>query len=175
MGQSTDRRLLAPADDVGGAVARSRSDDRNDDIEMGELPDLIGFNLRCAQVSTFQHFSKTVGKADISPPQYGTLILIESNPGISQSAIASALRFDRSTLVQIIDRMEERGLVVRTVSARDRRSHALKLTDKGLLALQDLKRRVAAHEAHITRELSAKEKETLIDLLARLHQTPFAD
>ena len=175
MGQSTDRRLLAPADDVGGAVARSRSGDRSDDIEMGELPDLIGFNLRCAQVSTFQHFSRTVGEAEISPPQYGTLILIESNPGISQSAIASALRFDRSTLVQIIDRLEERGLVVRAVSARDRRSHALKLTDEGTRALRDLKRRVAAHEAHITRELSAEERDTLIDLLARLHRTPFAD
>ena len=175
MGRPTDRRLLAPADGVGGATARSRSGERSNDIEMGELPDLIGFNLRCAQVSTFQHFSKTVGEAEISPPQYGTLILIESNPGISQSAIASALRFDRSTLVQIIDRLEERGLVIREVSARDRRSHALKLTDEGNRALQDLKRRVAAHEAHITRELSAEEKETLIDLLARLHQTPFAD
>lgn len=175
MGQPTNRRLLAPADDVGGAVARSRSGDRGNDIEMGELPDLIGFNLRCAQVSTFQHFSRTVGEAEISPPQYGTLILIESNPGISQSAVASALRFDRSTLVQIIDRLEERGLVIREVSARDRRSHALKLTDQGNQVLQDLKRRVAAHEAHITRELSAEERDTLIGLLARLHRTPFAD
>jgi DNA-binding MarR family transcriptional regulator len=158
---------------MAGAVGKP--EDRSVGIDMGELPDLIGFNLRCAQVSTFQHFSKTVGEAEISPPQYGALVLIEANPGISQSAIASALRFDRSTLVQIIDRLEERGLVVREVSANDRRSHALKVTPSGETALKDLKRRVRDHEAHITRELSEDEKHSLIALLARLHQTPFAD
>ncbi len=142
---------------------------------MGELPDLIGFNLRCAQVATFQHFSRSVGEADISPPQYGALVLIDANPGISQSAIAGALRFDRSTLVQIIDRLEERGLVVREVSAHDRRSHALKTTDKGELVLQSLKRRVAEHEAHITRALTEAEKKSLIALLSRVHNTPFDD
>ena len=86
---------------------------QDDTIDMGVLPQLIGFNLRCAQVAVFQHFHRTAGSAEISPPQLGALIRIESNPGISQSAIAGALRFDRSTLVQIIDRLEERGFVGR--------------------------------------------------------------
>ena len=83
---------------------------------MGLLPELIGFNLRCAQLTLFQHFSGSVGKDGISAPLFGTLLLIEANPDISQSAVAEALRFDRSTLVQIIDRLENRGLVVRNVS-----------------------------------------------------------
>ena len=106
-------------------------------INMASLPDLIGYNLRCAQVTVFQHFNKTIGETEISPPQYGALALINANPGISQSAIASALSFDRSTLVQIIDRLEDRKLVVREVSATDRRSHALKLTNLGQ-SLSDL-------------------------------------
>ena len=59
---------------------------------MGMLPDLIGFNLRCAQLALFQHFGATVGQDGISVPQFGTLLLIEANPDISQSAIAEALR-----------------------------------------------------------------------------------
>jgi|APSaa5957512535_1039671.scaffolds.fasta_scaffold195084_2 DNA-binding MarR family transcriptional regulator len=144
-------------------------------IDMGLLPQLIGFNLRCAQVAVFQHFSKSAGTAEISPPQYGALILIEANPGISQSAIASALRFDRSTLVQIIDRLEERGFVVREVSAHDRRSHALKLTPEGQTALADLKQVIGAHEDHMTRVLSPEEKQQLLTLLARIHQAPKGD
>jgi len=144
----------------------------DDSIDMGLLPDLIGFNLRCAQVAVFQHFNRTAGSGEISPPQLGALILIEANPGISQSAIAGALRFDRSTLVQIVDRLEERGFVVREVSAHDRRSHSLKLTPVGAAALADLKQTTKAHEAHMTRMLSENEKAQLIDLLARLHQTP---
>ena len=140
-------------------------------IDLGILPGLIGFNLRCAQVAVFQDFKRRVGAAEISPPQFGALVLIEANRGISQSAIAAALRFDRSTLVQIIDRLEERGLVVREVSARDRRSHALKLTEEGERQLTELKRLVAAHEEHITGRLDAGEKRTLAELLRRVYQT----
>ena len=103
------------------------------------LPDLIGYHLRCAQVTVFQHYSATMGKLGISAPQFGTLLLIEGNPGVSQSAVAEALRFDRSTLVQIIDRLESRNLVVREVSAQDRRSHALRLTNEGAKLLAELK------------------------------------
>lgn len=138
--------------------------------DMGLLPQLIGFNLRCAQTTVFQDFARTVGKQNISPPQFGALILIEANPGISQSAVAGALRFDRSTLVQIIDRLEERGLVVREVSARDRRSHALKLTESGAALLEELKQTALTHENHMARHLSPDERRTLLTLLDRIDQ-----
>ena len=139
-------------------------------INMASLPDLIGYNLRCAQVTVFQHFNKTIGETEISPPQYGALALINANPGISQSAIASALSFDRSTLVQIIDRLEDRKLVVREVSATDRRSHALKLTDLGHSLLAKLNVLVNKHEQHMTRHLSVNERRTLMELLAQVYK-----
>jgi len=144
--------------------------DKPDAIDMASLPALIGYNLRCAQVAVFQHFSKTIGEVEISPPQYGTLVLIDANPGISQSAIAGALRFDRSTLVQIIDRLEDRKLVIREVSATDRRSHALKLTELGHSLLNDLNSLVSSHEQYMTRNLSADERNTLMELLARVYK-----
>jgi DNA-binding MarR family transcriptional regulator len=139
-----------------------------EDIDMGILPDLVGFGLRCAQTAVFQHFGRAVAAHNVTPPQFGTLVLIEANPGISQSAVATALRFDRSTLVQIIDRLESRGLVVREASARDRRSHALKLTEDGAALLETLKRSVAQHENHITHDLSKDDKRVLLDLLHRV-------
>ena len=39
--------------------------EKPDPIDMASLPDLIGYSLRCAQVSVFQHFSKTIGEAEI--------------------------------------------------------------------------------------------------------------
>lgn len=147
----------------------SRSGGPSQLIEMGILPDLIGFNLRCAQVALFQHFNSTMGQNAISAPQFGALLLIEANPGISQSAVAEALRFDRSTLVQIIDRLEGRELVVREVSSHDRRSHALRLTDGGVAMLVRLKQDALAHEKDVARELSPQEKDELIRLLQRIH------
>ena len=153
----------------GGNAAGGRN---NDDNDMGLLPQLIGYNLRCAQVALFQHFSRSFDGTEISPPQLGTMILIEANPGISQSAVAGALRFDRSTLVQIIDRLEERSLVVREVSPHDRRSHALQLTANGAKMLGDLKQRALAHESDIAHSLSADDRKSLVRLLSQIFAAP---
>ena len=147
----------------------ARIGNRYSPIEMGLLPQLIGFNLRFAQVSVFQKFTAKFGTYGISAPQFGTLLLIESNPGISQSSVAEALRFDRSTLVQIIDRLENRNLVIREVSTHDRRSHALKLTDQGTKLLAALKALALEQESEMTRGLEDGERETLIRLLERIH------
>lgn len=153
-----------------GAGGNGRSSPRGATIDMGILPELIGFNLRCAQLALFQHFNATVGKENISAPQFGTLLLIEANPGISQSAVAEALRFDRSTLVQIIDRLEGRGLVVRRVSPQDRRSHALELTAEGMEFLAKLKTMAVAHEAEVAAHLDEAERAKLIELLTKLYR-----
>ena len=98
-------------------------------IQMGVLTGLLGYHLRCAHVAVFQHFNRTLGTHDISPPQFGTLLLIEANPRVSQTSVAEALRFDRSTVVQIIDRLERPGPgPPRAVGPQDRRSNALVLT-----------------------------------------------
>ena len=147
----------------------ARIGNRSSSIQMGLLPQLIGFNLRFAQVSVFQQFTAKFGTYGISAPQFGTLLLIESNPGVSQSSVAEALRFDRSTLVQIIDRLENRNLVIREVSLQDRRSHALKLTDQGTKLLTVLKALALKQEGEITRGLEDDEREILIRLLERIH------
>jgi len=152
----------------GGTRPEAARSPGEDEIQMGLLPGLIGFRLRCAQAAVFKHFGQTVGRHAVSPPQFGALILVEANPGISQSAVAAALRFDRSTLVQIIDRLEERGLVVREVSARDRRSHALRLTEAGAALLETLKRVALEHEDHMARRLSPDERGALLRLLGRI-------
>ena len=151
----------------GGAAAKNRS--KAAGLRMGVLPDLLAYHLRCAHVAVFQHFNHTLGVHGISGPQFGTLLLIESNPGVSQSSIAEALRFDRSTLVQIVDRLEDRGLVRREPSAQDRRSHALRLTDDGAAMLDELKALSDEHEGIVAEALSEDERKSLLSLLERLH------
>ena len=138
-------------------------------LRMGILPDLLAYHLRCAHVAVFQHFNHTLGVHGISGPQFGTLLLIEANPGVSQSSIAEALRFDRSTLVQIIDRLEDRGLVRREPSTQDRRSHALRLTEDGAALLDELKALSDEHEGIVAETLSPDERKNLLSLLERLH------
>jgi DNA-binding MarR family transcriptional regulator len=137
-------------------------------IELGLLTSLLGYHLRRAQVAVFQHFTATMGEADITPGQFGVLSVINSNPGLSQTQLGNALGIDRSTVVAVIDRLEARGLVKRTASPNDRRSHALRLSEDGARLLQRLEEMVRAHERHIGRELSAEDQQVLIRLLDRI-------
>lgn len=140
-------------------------------VDLGLLPDLIGFHLRKAQLAVFQDFARAVGAGELTPAQFASLVVIERNPGLSQTGLGQTLSIDRSTLVAIIDRLESRGLVERGDSPRDRRSYALHISNAGRTLLNDLTARVRAHEVHIAGDLDAAEKATLVSLLSRIRRS----
>ncbi len=135
---------------------------------LGMLTTLLGYHLRRAQIAVFQHFTQTMGAAEITPGQFGVLTVIDANPGLSQTQLGNALGIDRSTVVAVIDRLESRRLVVRAASPSDRRSHALRLSEEGVRLLRRLDELVRVHERRIARNLSAEDKAQLIDLLDRI-------
>jgi DNA-binding MarR family transcriptional regulator len=137
-------------------------------INHGLLTELLGYGLRRAQARVFGHFLGSVGKQGISPGQFGVLVLIKENAGLSQSALAKALGIERSTMVAVIDRLESQGLVARVTSETDRRSYALALTPAGPELLDRVTPLVRAHERQIAAPLSAREKALLIDMLERI-------
>lgn len=142
--------------------------DRGEDLSFGLLPGLLGYSLRRAQVAVFQDFQAALADYGLTPGQFGVLVLIRENPGLSQSELGAALRIDRSTMVAVIDKLEARSLVERAPSPRDRRSYALHLTATGDRVLAAMIPRVEAHERAIARDLSPAERATLQDLLGRL-------
>jgi DNA-binding MarR family transcriptional regulator len=144
--------------------------DRVKDISLGILPTLLGYQLRRAQLAVFGNFAETVGADELTPGQFGVLVVIDANPGLSQTRLGNALGVDRSTVVAVIDRLEARGLVVRQDAPQDRRSHALYLSRDGKAALARLTERVCAHEDAIARALSHEERTLLIALLQRVAQ-----
>jgi len=137
-------------------------------ISLGLLTSLLGYHLRRAQVAAFQNFAEVVGPSELTPGQFGVLVVIDANPGLSQTQLGNALGIDRSTVVAVIDRLESRGLVTREPSPNDRRSHALHLSGAGAEALARLTERVRAHERTIARDLTAEEQAALIALLGKL-------
>ncbi|MFQ5534157.1 MAG: MarR family winged helix-turn-helix transcriptional regulator [Sphingomonadales bacterium] len=141
---------------------------RNDNIEFGVLPDLIGYQLRRAQLMFFQHFAATLGEKKITPGQLGLLVLISENPGISQSALAKAAGIERSTLGEVVSAMEKSGLVIRERMERDRRTHAVSLSRKGRQTLTEILPLVRRHEIAAASNLDAKERRQLLTLLRRL-------
>lgn len=166
---TTDGQDSNQAGKTAGAGNAGRARARNA-VDYGILPELIGFNLRRTQIKIFQAFAETVGRHNITPGQFGVLEIINANPGLNQSELGVAMGVDRSTVVAVIDRLEDRALVVRAPSPRDRRSYALRLSPDGEALLAILQPQVRAHDQRAGRCLSEQEMATLIGFLRRLEE-----
>ena len=58
---------------------------------------------------------------DLTPVQYAALAAIKLNPGIDQVTLAGLIAYDRTTITGVVDRLVQKGLLVRQASARVRR------------------------------------------------------
>lgn len=139
-------------------------------LDRGVLPSLLGYVLRRTQAAVFADFAATFARAGeaLTPGEFGLLVLVDRNAGLSQMALARALGIDRSTLVPILNRLQARSLLVRRASPTDGRTHALGLTAAGATALARFARLVKAHEQRIAAGLSAAETRKLIELLEKV-------
>src|SRR6185436_16435403 len=118
------------------------------------LPELIGYRMRLAQQAVFRDYAGAV--PEVSPGRVGMLVLVEANPGVTQSALARALGLDRSTMVGLVDALEERGVLERR-RGEDRRTNGLWLTRAGRALLARIKRRIAQHEKRVAAQLTPLE------------------
>ena len=137
-------------------------------IDYGLLPELVGYQLRMAQIALFRDFSEGPGEEDVTPGLFGVLVIIEANPDLKQSELARATHLDRSTVVTVIDNLERRGLVERRVALHDRRSNAIRLTAAGSTLLRKLKRQVSQHEKRLLENFSDSERASFIGLLQKV-------
>jgi DNA-binding MarR family transcriptional regulator len=134
-------------------------------LKPGVLPGLLGYRLRLAQQAVFRDFGESV--SELPPGRVGILLLIDANPGVTQSRLAQAVGLDRSTMVGVLHALEARALVERR-RGEDRRTNGLWLTRGGRTLMASLKRRIRVHERRVAARLSAQERAQLLLLLEKL-------
>lgn len=142
---------------------------RIEGIDYDILDELVGYAVRRAQLSIYEDFALSLASEDLTPQRFSSLVIIENNPGISQTRLAEVMGIARSGVVSIIDRFEESGFVERKESG-DRRSYNLHLTREGQKQLKKYKKAVREHDDRIAGSLSAEEKQQLIGLLRKICQ-----
>jgi DNA-binding MarR family transcriptional regulator len=137
-------------------------------LDLGGLPDLIGYQLRMAQVMVFRDFDRELSDLGITPAIFGVLEILRRNKGLTQTRLALAIGLDRSSLVPLLDKLQKRNMVEREASLKDRRSNHLHLTPTGEQILVEAERRVMLHEKRILTRLTKSETRQLIQLLTKL-------
>ena len=120
---------------------------------------------RLHQVST-AYFAEECG--DLTPVQYAALVAIGSHPGIDATRLAEIIFFDRSTIGDVLDRMEGKGWIRREYTAADRRIKRLDLTPAGQSVLQQVEPGIHRVQDRLLAPLTAAEAKTLMRLLGKM-------
>jgi DNA-binding MarR family transcriptional regulator len=127
-----------------------------------------GFLLSWNGQRTAHVFAATLEPLGLRPPHFGVLTLIDSHPGCAQQELVDRSLIDPSSMVAVIDELEELGLAERRAHPGDRRKHAVHLTDNGQQTLQQARKLAIETAKEMFAPLSAEEVETLRVLLRKL-------
>ena len=87
---------------------------------------------------------------------------------ISQHELGEQLGIDRTTVVELIDDLESRGVVVRQRNSADRRSYSIQLTAKGRTVQKRAAKAFDAAADEFFGPLKARERHILADMMRRL-------
>jgi DNA-binding MarR family transcriptional regulator len=115
-----------------------------------------------------RRFAERLAKLRLQPAHAGILFTVSGTPGLTQQALARRLGMVPSRLVALLDELDARGLVRRSSDPRDRRRHALVLTEKGGKTLAAIGEVSREHQRLLLAALSSAEQQQLAALLQRI-------
>ena len=130
-----------------------------------ELRSLPGHFARRVHQLAVALFVQEVGDLNLTPVQYSSLQTICNQPGIDQKTLANTVGYDTSTIAGVIDRLEARGLLVRTVSPTDRRARLITPTQKGLDMLEAVVPRMLKSQERLLEPLTKAERKEFMRLM----------
>jgi MarR family transcriptional regulator, organic hydroperoxide resistance regulator len=95
------------------------------------LNDSVGWLLNNAARLASRRLSSKLAGYNVTPPQWGVLVALWEQDGLSLSELAKRSFFDGPTMTGIVDRLEKANLVERRRDSTDRRVISVYLTEEG--------------------------------------------
>ena len=137
-------------------------------ITMDAVYTAPGYLFRRMQQIAVALFVEECRAFDLTPVQYAALVAIHTHPGIDATRLSAVIAFDRSTLGNVIERLEAKGLIERQPSPDDKRVKLLYLTRSGAALLRVIAPSVDRAQARMLQPLKPADRKTLMTLLSQL-------
>jgi DNA-binding MarR family transcriptional regulator len=137
-------------------------------IDYADLHEHFGYVLKRAQTASFEAYSRGTAGNAITLPRYTALVILQHNPGISQTTLGEVLGTARSGAMMLTDWLEQRRLAERRHRPDDGRAWGLFLTAKGTAVVRRLNTMIKRQDTQFVARLAARERRELLRLLAKL-------
>lgn len=121
---------------------------------------------RAQQLAADRFAALADGKATLR--QFAVLAAIAEQPGRSQTDLVAATGVDRSTLADMITRMEKRGWIIRVTAQKDARANAVTLSASGRASFAQCVPFAKAADDAVLESLPRSDRKALMDLLGAL-------
>ncbi len=125
----------------------------------------VGFLLSQLGYVVARHFRSAMAEVGLEPRHFALMRAIAANEGQSQNFVVDLLRIPASSMVSLVDHLEDRGLIERRVHPADRRSRTLHVTDVGSTLLEKATTLAMALEQKICAGMSPEQRWELIERL----------
>src|SRR4051794_31086138 len=148
----------------------STSDDQHTvpSLDMSSRRDLgprlsrrLTYLLKRALIELEELHQEHLATSGVNARELAVLLLLDGREPESQQQAASRLGIDRTTMVALLDGLEDKGLVARRPDAHDRRRNVVALTDAGGTTLARATRASDEAEQQLLAELDEAEATTL--------------
>lgn len=133
-----------------------------------ELDAQIGFILRRAHQRHVAIFADCLSDFALTPQQFSALAKIRETGGVSQNRLGRLTAMDPATILGVVQRLNQRGLIGRAPDPTDPRSTRLTLTEAGLELINEAIPHAMEATERTLSSLSAGERKELLALLAKL-------
>ena len=127
-----------------------------------------GHLIRRLQQISNALFAEECGQYDLTSVQFAALFVVRAAGELDATRLAEQIAFDRSTIGDVVDRLEWKGWIIRKGSRRDRRVKVIRLTREGAQLLKRVAPAVHRVQTRLLQRLSAPERGVLLELLKRL-------
>jgi DNA-binding MarR family transcriptional regulator len=127
-----------------------------------------GYLFRRMQQIAVAIFVEECKAYDLTPVQYAALVAIRTHPGIDATRLSAVIAFDRSTLGNVIERLEAKAWVERKPSRDDKRIKLLHLSKAGEMLLRNIMPSIDRAQARMLQPLKPKDRKTLLALMTQL-------
>lgn len=101
------------------------------------LSSRLGYLLKHAYLRLTEESARALAPHGIDGRELAVLAVLNAHDELSQLEAAGAVGIDRTTMVALVDALEDKELVERRRSPRDRRKNIVQLTPSGRQLLQD--------------------------------------
>src|SRR5262249_1403075 len=146
----------------------SREPSMPEPIGDSRLIERPGHLIRQLHQISFARFLDQAKAFDVKPVQYAALVAINRHPGIDQTTLCNFIALDRTTIGDVVGRLQRKKLITRVNGAHDRRTKALHITPAGRRLIRDIEPAVQATQRLILEPPKARARRALKQILNHL-------